>query len=457
MHQRWGDKATRVFYNPLIGPRTRFENGYTVGRDAGALIVSTGQARLDGGVTGEVYQGPRQTDAPQWDMDGYLQSQTTVARRGRLIVGSYLPRYDADSGQVNWARPRWPARYPRRRSGRRRRDTPGRRLAERGQSGSADRGRQGKDRRRTGAGVRPGAGVLLYAPQVDIQAGIAAQGGRIQAGNVLKQVNDRGAIEDVLVRPATGKPVGVTLAAGATLDVSGLWTNAALDPAASTGLARRNGGQVALRSSGSIALGQGSLVDVSGGAAIQSGGKALAGRGGDLLLEAGSAGSPGVLALDGALAARGVDGGGKLTLQANQIRVVRAEQRGQAAPAGVSVLADSDFAQGFSQYELIGTRGLEVVEGARLRVSMPLLRLAPDAAAATDKTRALQAWTPPLYQEDAVKSVLTQRKGASLTLQSGTLQTAQTSCPRRPDAGGRFAGGGRPASASTWPASARSR
>ena len=60
---------------------------------------------------------------------------------------------------------------------------------------------------------------------------------------------------------------------------------------------------------------------------------------------------------------------------------------------------------------------------------MPL-RLAPDAAAATDKTRALQAWTPPLYQEDAVKSVLTQRKGASLTLQSGTLQTAQNELPR---------------------------
>ena len=61
---------------------------------------------------------------------------------------------------------------------------------------------------------------------------------------------------------------------------------------------------------------------------------------------------------------------------------------------------------------------------------MPLLRLAPDAAAATDKTRALQAWTPPLYQEDAVKSVLTQRKGASLTLQSGTLQTAQNELSR---------------------------
>ena len=271
--------------------------------------------------------------------------------------------------------------------------------------------------------------MLLYAPQVDIQAGIAAQGGRIQAGNVLRQVNDRGVIEDVLVRPATGKPAGVTLAAGATLDVSGLWTNAALDPAASPGLARRNGGQVALRSSGSIALGQGSLVDVSGGAAIQSGGKALAGRGGDLLLEAGSAGSPGVLALDGALAARGVDGGGKLTLQANQIRVVRAEQRARPRPPACRCWRTATSRRA-SQYELIGTRGLEVVEGAQLRVSMPLLRLAPDAAAATDKTRALQAWTPPLYQEDAVKSVLTQRKGASLTLQSGTLQTAQNELSR---------------------------
>ena len=45
-------------------------------------------------------------------MDGYLQSQTTVARRGRLIVGSYLPRYDADSGQVNWALAALAGGYP---------------------------------------------------------------------------------------------------------------------------------------------------------------------------------------------------------------------------------------------------------------------------------------------------------------------------------------------------------
>ena len=270
--------------------------------------------------------------------------------------------------------------------------------------------------------------MLLYAPQVDIQAGIAAQGGRIQAGNVLRQVNDRGVIEDVLVRPATGKPAGVTLAAGATLDVSGLWTNAALDPAASPGSARRNGGQVALRSSGSIALGQGSLVDVSGGPPSRA--AAGPGRPGRRSAAGGRIGGVARRAGAGrALAARGVDGGGKLTLQANQIRVVRAEQRGAPRPPACRCWRTATSRRA-SQYELIGTRGLEVVEGAQLRVSMPLLRLAPDAAAATDKTRALQAWTPPLYQEDAVKSVLTQRKGASLTLQSGTLQTAQNELSR---------------------------
>ncbi len=38
-HKRWGDKTTGFFYNPLIGPQQRLENGYTVGRDAGQLIV----------------------------------------------------------------------------------------------------------------------------------------------------------------------------------------------------------------------------------------------------------------------------------------------------------------------------------------------------------------------------------------------------------------------------------
>ena len=123
-----------------------------------------------------------------------------------------------------------------------------------------------------------------------------------------------------------------------------------------------------------------------------------------------------------------MDGGGKLTLQANQIRVVRAEQRGRPRPPACRCWRTATSRRA-SQYELIGTRGLEVVEGAQLRVSMPLLRLAPDAAAATDKTRPCRPGRRRSTRKTR-SSVLTQRKGASLTLQSGTLQTAQNELSR---------------------------
>ncbi|MGP1666824.1 MAG: hypothetical protein ACTS5I_13115, partial [Rhodanobacter sp.] len=60
---RWD--VTRAFYNPLIAPRQRCEQGYTVGRDAGRLIVGTRNAVLEGGIVGDTYQGARQTEAAQ--------------------------------------------------------------------------------------------------------------------------------------------------------------------------------------------------------------------------------------------------------------------------------------------------------------------------------------------------------------------------------------------------------
>ena len=100
---------------------------------------------------------------------------------------------------------------------------------------------------------------------------------------------------------------------------------------------------------------------------------------------------------------------------------MRADALNDPAPTGVSVLADSAFAQGFSQYDVIGTHGLEVAPGAQLQVRMPVQRYASGARAAQDKAQALQVWTPELYQEDPLKSVLTQRRGASVLLQTGTL------------------------------------
>ena len=269
--------------------------------------------------------------------------------------------------------------------------------------------------------LAPGAGLVLYAPQVDINASISAAAGRIQAGNMLRQLSDNGRVEDTPVKAAAGKPTGVTLAQGAVLDVGGLWSNLSLNPAASPGIAYRNGGSVAVRSTGDVSLAPGSAVDASGGAAMLATGKTRSGRGGDILLEAGSGGATGALSQHAALSGYGVDGGGKLTLQAYQVRIVRADALNDPAPTGVSVLADSAFAQGFSQYDVIGTHGLEVAPGAQLQVRMPVQRYASGARAAQDKAQALQVWTPELYQEDPLKSVLTQRRGASVLLQTGTL------------------------------------
>ncbi|WYX63190.1 hypothetical protein WJ967_14555 [Achromobacter xylosoxidans] len=70
---RWGQ--TRYFYNPLLAPRERFETGYTVGRDAGRLLVGTSGAVLEGELLGATFLGERQSVAARSDLDGYQQSQ----------------------------------------------------------------------------------------------------------------------------------------------------------------------------------------------------------------------------------------------------------------------------------------------------------------------------------------------------------------------------------------------
>ncbi len=87
--ERWDQ--TRYFYNPLIAPTQRYENGYSVGRDAGSLVIGSANARLDGQVVGDTYRGERQTEAPQAGLDGCNQSQNAVARGAQLVVGRYTP------------------------------------------------------------------------------------------------------------------------------------------------------------------------------------------------------------------------------------------------------------------------------------------------------------------------------------------------------------------------------
>ena len=264
--------------------------------------------------------------------------------------------------------------------------------------------------------LAPGGEAVLYAPWVAIDADLSAPGGRIQAGNVLKQMSaSNGRVEEGVANPAAGKR---RACAGARVDAGGLWTNLALTPQDSALMAWRHGGSVALRSSGDVSLTQSGSINVSSGAGRSWRVFCAAARAATSRWRPTGNATGGVLTVAGEIAGYGVDGGGKLLLQAERVSVGHGRQI--VAP-GVSVLDEGFFASGFSQYEVAGVRGLEVVEGARVRVTMPVLRYTAQALNASDRNAALETWTPPLYQDDPLKRVLTQRLGADLTLRTGAI------------------------------------
>ncbi|WP_447639612.1 two-partner secretion domain-containing protein [Pandoraea norimbergensis] len=71
-HPRWGTTATESYASPLIAPQRVLQNGYTVGRDAGQLILATPSASLAGDVVSATYQGPSQVKAAQPGLDAIL-------------------------------------------------------------------------------------------------------------------------------------------------------------------------------------------------------------------------------------------------------------------------------------------------------------------------------------------------------------------------------------------------
>lgn len=319
-HARWGN--TEFYYNPLIAPQRRLENGYTVGRDAGRLIVATGQAQLQGEVATTTFQGDRQQRGRDAALDGYQQGQTSVARQGQLVVGSYLPFYDKDSGQQRFS--------------------PGA-LAERVSIGNDPASASGTggigldaawlNAQRFGgvevyahAGidvnqaleVAPGGTIALHASDVRIDADLRARGGSIALGDMVVQ-HTTGGVQwqdlPISARPGDALVHQVLVGDDVTLDARGLWTNQAQDPAAIGGLPFLDGGSVALRSTGNVTLGKGSVIDVSSGAAMGADGDVAGGKGGSVTLAAGQNMGSGVLSLDGSVRAHGVKGGGTLNIE----------------------------------------------------------------------------------------------------------------------------------------------
>ncbi len=431
--ERWGQ--TDYFYSPLIAPTRRQEAGYTIGRDAGQLVIATGNAVLEGQLLGEVFQGERQIQAPRAGLDGYAQTQTARARRGQLVVGSYDAAYVAasagllyqldpllDQVQVGGAHAS---------------------VANAGLTDAVSAERAGKlfldagllngfalgalkiSAKHTievneGVTVDHGGNITLFSPDVQVNADLIAQGGSLQLGNVLNQLaTDRR--DDTSLQVSAGKQARVTVAQGVQLQTRGLWSNLSSNPDDAGGLAYLNGGTVSIRSTGDILLASGSLVDVSSGGAVLANGKTRGGKGGDVTLESSANSAPGLsrMVLGGEVQGYGVNGGGTLTVQASKVRIGAS---GEVAEEQTLRLTPELFRTGFSAYNIIGLKGLEVAAQSAIDVQMPVYRFGESAStivSGMSPRAALELWTPALFQEDPLKGVLTQRAGASVALQAG--------------------------------------
>lgn len=350
-HKRWGNSATEAFYSPLIAPKERWENGYTVGRDAGRVVVSTGSAVLEGDIETTVFQGARQSQAHNAALDGYRQSQLAAPLAGGLIIGKLVPFYDTASGML--------------------RDSPSG-VAERVEIGKFDPVAQdpANDFARSAARVARsisaleaeedeldgtirldakwlsdlglgtfkafavdavsvdapvtvahGGTIALHATRVDVNADLTARGGTIALGNMVSRLQP-GSTTVWLDQPMADVPAGsdalVTVGKGNTLDTRGLWTNLRNDASDISGLPYVNGGNITIGSSGDVTLASGSVLDVSSGAALMADGSLKGGRGGNIALRSNQydldGNGSGALRMDGELRGYGVRGGGTLTI-----------------------------------------------------------------------------------------------------------------------------------------------
>lgn len=366
---RWGQ--TNTYYNPLIGASQRYQPGYTVGRDAGKLVVSTTSAVLEGNIISDVYQGDDQTEAARAGVDGYNQSHYAVARKGQLIVGQYTPIYDATAGMLRYALSAMMNNVtlkanangvaqdvqlqddvPADRLGALQLDTDLLNDARLGALRIAARETLAvKDALNADAGGE----IVLYAPAVEVAADLTANGGSIHLGNVLKQIYANPGddpLRDTEITPPDGLTGGVRVGEGVTLDASGMIGDLRERGAQrDSEMAWIDGGTINIRSTGSVTLAKNSLLDVTSGAIVNSDGSVSGGKGGNVKLGSGlivarAGNSNAVLTLDGTIRGYGVRGGGTLEIESASSASIGGQWQdgllkpGETVPFGLVLLDD---------------------------------------------------------------------------------------------------------------------
>lgn len=416
-HQRWG--VSEAFRNPLVAPGERVDNGYTVGRDAGRLMISAPTAVLQGDINTRVFQGAQQAKAPDQGKDGYAQAQTAVARNAQLWLGRYDSAgrnavFDTQVRIGEGALPvaEWSLQAPISAQQRNTLWLDAGRLSEQ-QWGRLDLATAGSIAIDGKLRLQDGGQLVLTASDIRLGGDIGIAGGQLQAGNLLAVA---GSPAVPLLQAGRGR---VEIAGGARIDLAGRWSNLLLDPNAPQGQAWSDGGRLQLENSHDVVVGRGSELNVDAGGRVDSAGKARIGKGGSVSLQANNLdtgrGDTGRLSLaeEVRISALG-QGSGSLSLtDGGHIRI-----GGDGQAADVLTLRSALFGSGFSQYDINAHQGLEVADDAQVEVVMPGLRLASDALKAVTREDAMQAWLAPLYSADPVSGRVSQRAGAGLLLRS---------------------------------------
>jgi filamentous hemagglutinin family protein len=421
-HPRW--HYTENFVNPLLTPSEIYESQYTIGHDAGSLIVTAGDGEIDGLIAAGVTVGQSQIVAqPSSVTDPFQLPQSAVPLAGTLEVGNYYGgvlnpgifyQTTIDLGTT----------------------TPGNR-----NNGSQE---NGGDTTATGTisiasdalsadgfsvitlstggtimttdvvSVAGGGTLTLSGQDVQVGADILAPGGSIVLTN-LAPGSTNGTIA------STSGTIGV--APGVTLYAAGQWTNLELDPNSYVGAGLNNGGSVKLLGTGGVDLPAGSVIDVSSGGVLGQNNKLTSANGGNVTISAdllpvsgGFTIESDAVVLEAAILGYGSGGAGTLTIAAPSVDV------GGSTPASTSevVINQPLFADGFASYVLNGFNGLTVEPGTDLVVARPIYALTYDTTAPTGTAPAdvYSVVMPALFAPVKGDDSISQRAGASITLSS---------------------------------------
>ncbi|RKF22418.1 filamentous hemagglutinin N-terminal domain-containing protein [Altericroceibacterium spongiae] len=420
-HERWGEAYTEVFSHPLFSSRSyaRWEDGYSVGRDAGRLILSAPTVLMEGEVVAEVVNGEWQTKARADGItDGYDVGAHTVAKAGSLIIGGNAAlgslgyTYDSDIRVDDFA------------------DLGG----ALGEGGLVSEDRTGtvwldagylndlalgglELNTNTTIGIdsaltlADGGELVLRGADIGINADVTARSGSVLATNAVQlaryvETTPRAALIDGSSRIAVGE--------GVTLDMRGLWVNALEDGGDAGLLAHIDGGSVTLESTHLVSVGEDALIDVSSGAALLADRSFAGGTGGDVTLRtnmrAGGQNEHGDanITLDGDILGYGAAGAGTLTIDSGGAVSIGGELlenngtlgAGETAEVYLTLGEDVNFAAGDTilfDYNVTLTMleaGATVGDG-----QIQLDRNAPITSLVTQAD-----WTPPMVPGDGTAS-----------------------------------------------------